>query len=102
MVWAQPSLWQWGLLAIQGVNGAVSQLLVTKAFQLADASLIAPIDFMRLPSVAIFAYFLFGEVAGHSTWWGASLIFIALMLIAISSQTKARALPREQYQKMEE
>jgi drug/metabolite transporter (DMT)-like permease len=84
--WCEPTPFQWMLLALQGANGAISQLLVTKAFQLADASLVAPVDFMRLPSVAVCAFLFFGEVANQSTWIGAALIFVALVLIAISSR----------------
>jgi drug/metabolite transporter (DMT)-like permease len=84
--WCNPTPFQWFLLAVQGINGAISQILVTKAFQLADASLVAPIDFVRLPSVALCAYLFFGEIAAASTWYGAALIFAALILIAISSR----------------
>lgn len=81
LVWQMPSAWHWGLLALQGALGALNQTAVTRAFQLADASLVAPIDFLRLPFVAILAFSLFGEVAGISTWIGAAIIFVASMLM---------------------
>jgi len=84
--WANPSAYQWVLLAIQGINGAAAQLFVTKAFQLADASLIAPVDFARLPFVAIIGFWAFGEFPSHSTWLGAAMIFVALMLTAYSGR----------------
>eukprot|EP00659_Diplonema_papillatum_P022897 gene22897-35094_t len=80
--WATPTATEWILLALQGVLGAVNQFTATKAFQYADASLVAPIDFVRLPFVAAAAYFIFGEVADRATRIGASLIFIAVLLIA--------------------
>ena len=80
--WTTPTAAQWGLLALQGVLGAVNQTAVTRAFQLADASLVAPIDFLRLPLVALLAFALFGEMAGISTWIGAAIIFVATMLMA--------------------
>jgi len=85
--WAHPSAYQWVLLAIQGINGAAAQLLVTKAFQLADASLIAPVDFARLPFIAIIGFWAFGEIPGHTTWFGAAMIFIALMLTTYSGRS---------------
>ncbi|KAJ9471924.1 S-adenosylmethionine uptake transporter [Diplonema papillatum] len=84
--WATPTATEWILLALQGVLGAVNQFTATKAFQYADASLVAPIDFVRLPFVAAAAYFIFGEVADRATRIGASLIFIAVLLIAASSK----------------
>lgn len=82
LVWQNPSAWHWSLLAVQGALGAVNQTMVTRAFQLADASLVAPIDFLRLPFVAILAFVLFQEVAGMSTWVGAAVIFVATMIMA--------------------
>ena len=82
LVWQTPTPYHWGLLALQGALGAVNQTMVTRAFQLADASLVAPIDFLRLPFVAVLAFVLFQEVAGMSTWIGAAVIFVATMIMA--------------------
>lgn len=82
--WTTPTAVQWGLLALQGALGAINQTAVTRAFQLADASLVAPIDFLRLPLVALLAFSIFGEVAGISTWIGAAFIFVSTLLMAAS------------------
>jgi drug/metabolite transporter (DMT)-like permease len=87
--WANPTAYQWVLLAIQGVNGAAAQLLVTKAFQLADASLIAPVDFARLPLVGVIGFLFFSEMPSYATWIGAALIFVALMLTTYSGRPPA-------------
>ncbi len=86
--WTWPSPVQWALLAAQGAIGAVSQLGVTRALQLADASLIAPIDFLRLPLVAAMGWFMFAQVPPITTWAGAGLIFIAIVLLASSSGSR--------------
>jgi drug/metabolite transporter (DMT)-like permease len=91
--WATPSPVEWMLLGVQGVLGAVSQFLVTKAFQLADASLVAPIDFLRLPFVAVAAYLFFGEIADIGTWIGGGVIFCAILLIAASSPARVVSQP---------
>ena len=52
-VWATPDLHQIGLLALQGVLGAACMALMTHAFSLADASIVAPVDFLRLPLIAL-------------------------------------------------
>lgn len=72
--WTAPTLWETGLLAVQGVLGAACMALMTHAFSLADASLVAPVDFLRLPLVAALAYLAFGEVAGPMTWLGGAII----------------------------
>ena len=91
--WTQPTPTQWALLALQGAIGAANQTLVSRAFQLADASLVAPMDFLRLPLVAGLAFVVFGEVTGAQVWGGAALIFISTALMA-SSARSAREAPR--------
>lgn len=81
LVWHPLTAWYWGLLAVQGALGALNQTMATRAFQLADASLVAPIDFLRLPFVAILAFVMFQEVVGMSTWLGGAVIFVATMVI---------------------
>ena len=85
--WSTPTAGQWGLLLAQGALGALNQSVVTRAFQLADASVVAPMDFLRLPFVAIAAFAFFGEVAGISTWVGAAVIFVATLMMAASRRT---------------
>lgn len=77
LVWTTPSPEIFALLALQGGLGAANMALMTRAFGLADASLVAPIDFLRLPLVAALALALFGEVPGASTWIGAAIIVTA-------------------------
>ncbi len=91
--WATPTPTEWMLLGLQGALGAGNQFLVTKAFQLADASLVAPIDFLRLPFVALAAFLFFGEMSDQATWIGASLIFVAILMIASTSRGRTIARP---------
>ncbi|MCR9236691.1 MAG: DMT family transporter [Alphaproteobacteria bacterium] len=80
--WATPTLPQLGLLAVQGIVGALNMSLVTRALSMADASLLAPIDFVRLPIVAVLAFLFFGELASIETWIGASVIFLSTLIVA--------------------
>jgi drug/metabolite transporter (DMT)-like permease len=82
LFWATPTLVEIGLLALQGVLGALNMTMVTRALGMADASFLAPLDFIRLPAVAVLAFLLFGEVAGFATWVGAAIIFAATLLAA--------------------
>lgn len=60
-----------------GIAGAGAFITQAKAFAAVEASIIVPLDFLRLPfAVAIGALF-FGEVTGLWTWAGAAVIFAA-------------------------
>ncbi len=80
--WTTPTLAQLGLLVVQGLLGALNMTLVTRALSLADVSLIAPLDFLRLPLVAALAYLMFGEIPEVATWIGAAVIFGSTLLVA--------------------
>jgi uncharacterized membrane protein len=86
MVWSTPSLAMMSLLALQGVIGAVNMTAMTRATSYADVSFIAPIDFLRLPFVAIMSFVFFQEAAGVSTWVGAAIIFAATLFMAGSGR----------------
>ncbi len=92
MFWTAPTLLQWGLLALQGALGALNMGLVTRAFSLAEASLIAPIDFLRLPIVAVLGFTLFAQAVASATWVGGAVIFASTLLMARSAR---RATSRE-------
>lgn len=80
--WTTPSWQQLALLALQGGVGALNMAMITRAMALADVSHIAPIDFLRLPAVALLAYLLFGEAVTASTLLGGGVIFVSTLLMA--------------------
>ena len=82
-VWQTPTWDILVLLALQGGLGALNMAILTRAFTLTEASRLAPIDFLRLPVVALLAFFAFGEVAGINTWLGAAVIFAGTLLLTL-------------------
>lgn len=98
-VWTNPTPDVLGLLALQGVLGALGQLAVAKAMSMADAAAIIPIDFIRLPLVVLLGGLLFGETTGWSVFLGGTVIFTAVVFqlrrerrTAITAQMKSRNL----------
>jgi drug/metabolite transporter (DMT)-like permease len=87
--WAPLTGGEWGLLALQGVLGVVNMALVTRAFALAEASLIVPIDFLRLPAVAALGFLLFGQTVPATTWIGGAVIFAATLIMARSARFRS-------------
>jgi hypothetical protein len=79
--WNWPSWSLAPLIVATGLCGWAAQLAQARGFAAADASVVAPFDFLRLPMTAIAAYFLFGEKAEIWTWIGAFIIFAAAYLL---------------------
>ena len=84
--WAMPGSKEMGLLALQGVVGAACMGLMTHAFSLAPATIVAPVDFLRLPLVALGGFALFGEHIALTTLLGGGLICCAALIAARSGK----------------
>jgi drug/metabolite transporter (DMT)-like permease len=75
--WVTPTgdlAWQVLGFAIAGVG---AQFCLTRSFGLAEASLVSPMLFLRLPLIAAISFFAFGQTTEIWTWVGAAVIFVA-------------------------
>jgi drug/metabolite transporter (DMT)-like permease len=72
----------WPQLILFGVAGISAQYCLTRSFGLAQASLVSPILFLRLPLVAVIAYYAFDQQSEIWTWIGAGIIILATMWMA--------------------
>lgn len=88
--WQWPS-WDatWRSAAMAGL-GTSAIFLVAWAFDLAEASLVAPFDYIRLPMITLIAYLAFGEVPDLFTILGALVIVVATLA---SARLASRARP---------
>lgn len=81
-VWQWPSWHALGLVALLGLCATIGHQTFTRALAACDASYVLPFDFVRLPMVALIAFFAFGEVPDHWTWIGGGIIVAATVYIA--------------------
>ena len=89
-VWTTPGPAMFGWLALMGTLSTVGWLCFTRAFALADASALLPLEFTRLPFVALLGYLVFGEVPDIWVWVGAAVIFASGLAIAHRENAAAR------------
>ncbi len=59
-----------------GLGGLLAHFCYTKALSLAPATVVSPIDFGRLPTVAVVAWLLYGETIEIWVFVGAAIIFV--------------------------
>ena len=71
---ALPSADQWHWIVAVGLGGLVAHLCITSALQAAPASIVAPMDFFRLPLIAVVGMLLYGEPLEIAVFVGALLI----------------------------
>jgi len=72
--WAVPELWQLRQLAIVGFLAAVGHLFVTMAFKHADASILAPFQYIELVGAAFLGWYFFDDIPSASTWIGSFIL----------------------------
>ena len=65
-------------------------MLYPRAIQLAEVSQIQPIDFIRLPLIAVMGYFLFDEVPTLWIWIGGGVIFASTAYVTHREAQLAR------------
>jgi drug/metabolite transporter (DMT)-like permease len=75
-VWITPSLLDVKWILLVGIGGFFSHYCLTRAFQVADTLTVIPIDFMRLPIIAIIGYFFYNEGLEIALLFGAVVIFV--------------------------
>ncbi len=74
---AVPSAANLPWIAVIGAAGVVAHSCLTKALSLAPATVVAPVDFTRLPVIAVVGLLIYAEPIDLATLAGAALIFAA-------------------------
>lgn len=86
--WVTPDWASAPYFLIVGVTALTAHLSLTKALQLADATVVIPMDFMRLPLIALVGYLLYGEIIEPWLFVGAGLIFGGIYLNLASEKNR--------------
>ena len=75
--WVTPTWDDLPWLCCVGLTATVAQFSITRAVATAEARIIQPLDFVRLPFAAALGWIAFGESSDLWTWAGAAIIFAA-------------------------
>jgi drug/metabolite transporter (DMT)-like permease len=95
-VWVAPSVGDWALMALMGIVGALSHFILIKAFEAAEASLLAPFAYVQIVSATLLGFAVFGDLPDRWTLCGAAVIIAAnLVLIRLDRRGAARAIAAE-------
>ena len=81
-LWRGPAPADLPLLLALAAIGTAAPYCFTRALAALDASVVAPLDFLRLPFTALAAWLIFAEVPDRWTWLGAVVIFGSTTYVA--------------------
>jgi drug/metabolite transporter (DMT)-like permease len=73
------SLGQLPAFAAVGVAGLASHYCLANAFRAGDASVVVPLDFLRIPLIAVIGWWLYGEALDALVFVGAGLIIVGVL-----------------------
>ena len=77
-------------LAGLGIAGLSAHYCLSNAFRAGDASLVVPLDFLRIPLIAVVGWWLYGEPLDMFVFAGAGLIIAGLLW---NLRSEARTAP---------
>lgn len=87
--WQWPTWPQFAVLAAIAALGNLGQLTLTQALKVADASLVLPLDFLRLIWGTVFGLVAFHEWPDVWTWIGGALIFGSATWLTLRERRQA-------------
>mgnify|MGYP001318450554 FL=1 len=79
-VWRWPSAYVWGWIIVIAFCGTFSHYCLTRAMLHADATIVVPMDFLRVPLAALAGWLLYNERLDMMTILGAALILSGNLL----------------------
>lgn len=77
LTWQWPQPQNWIYVAVIGITGTFSHFCLSKAISLADATIVMPLDFMRLPLTALAGWLIYQEGVDAYSVAGALFILAA-------------------------
>jgi len=90
-VWRTPDALGWTLMAASGLLHGLAHYLVTRAFALAPAAVLAPFNYAQLIGATAFGYLVFGDLPDRWTIVGA-LVIVAAGLYVAYRERRLRAI----------
>lgn len=80
IVWQWPSVQTWGWIVVVAFCGTYSHYCFARAMQLADATVVVPMDFLRVPLTALVGWLAYSERLDLFTLLGIGLILTGNVL----------------------
>lgn len=93
-IWPTPLDWVW--LVGLGLLGGIAQILITRAWRIAPAAVLAPFDYTSIVLAVLFGYLWFREEPSWTVWYGLPLVIGSGLYILHRERVRARerAMPR--------
>jgi drug/metabolite transporter (DMT)-like permease len=92
-VWVTPSAGQWGLMMLMAAFGVAGHYLVTKAYDYAEASLLAPFAYLEILMSILAGWLFFSDLPDRFTMLGVAILIASALYISWRERKLANVPP---------
>jgi len=76
--WPTPTAWGW--LVVVSLGGLAAHYCIARAFALADATIVTPMDYLRVPLIALIGWLIYSEPFDPFVLLGGAVIAAAIVI----------------------
>ena len=85
VLWHPPNAFEWGIFAASGVLGLLAHYSLFRSLTLADASVLAPLNYVRLLWAISIGWLFFGDIPDTMTLLGGSITIASGLYVLMAS-----------------
>lgn len=90
-IWVPPSPSQWAMLAALGAIASFGHFLILRAYDHAEASLLAPLAYSEMIMATLLGWLVFGDFPDGYTFAGVAILLAAALILALPARAPVRA-----------
>ena len=99
LVWITPNLDQLILILLMAICASIAHNFFIRAYAIGEASVIAPIDYVRLLASAAVDFLIFGIIFGLNTLIGSSIIILSTLYI-VRREAKIQKNKKQEFEQI--
>jgi drug/metabolite transporter (DMT)-like permease len=89
LTWPDPTTWGW--LVVVSLAGLAAHYCIARAFALADATIVTPMDYLRVPLIALVGWLVYAEVLDPLVLIGGAVI-AAANIVNLVAERRAKPM----------
>ncbi len=89
-VWVQPTITQWAMMAALGVIATFGHFLIVRAYDFAEASLLAPLAYTEMIVATFVGWWFFNDLPDRYTVLGVAILIACALFISLGRDKQAR------------
>ena len=94
LVWLTPTPGQWGMFVLIGLFATLGHYLIVRAYDFAEASLLAPLAYTEMIMAVVVGWYFFGDFPDAWTFLGVSILIGSAIYISMRERLRSHGQGR--------